>query len=68
MVDTTGVHYTISDHLSSASVMVGGNGVVEQTMDYLPFGGERVNVKTGVFDARHTYTDQEKDAESGLLY
>jgi RHS repeat-associated protein len=43
-------------------------GAVAQKLDYLPFGDERVNVRTGAFDAKHTFTDQEKDAESGLLY
>jgi len=37
-------------------------------LDYLPFGAERINQKTTAFDTRFTYTDQEKDAESGLLY
>jgi len=42
--------------------------VIEQKLDYLPFGAERVNVKADGFDTHFTYTDQEKDGESGLLY
>ncbi|MBI4359966.1 MAG: hypothetical protein HY564_02650 [Candidatus Jacksonbacteria bacterium] len=44
------------------------NTAVAQKLDYLPFGSERVNVKTAGFDTHFTFTDQEKDAESGLLY
>ena len=44
------------------------NGAVVEKLDYLPFGSERVNVKYGAFETRFTYTDQERDDESGLMY
>ena len=67
-VDSTGTYYNVSDHLGSSSLVLDSDGTVVQKLDYLPFGGERVNIKTGSFDSHFTFTDQEKDAESGLLY
>jgi hypothetical protein len=60
-------YYNVSDHLGSASLALDSAGAVVQKLDYLPYGSERVNVKSGTFDTHFTYTDQEKD-ESGLLY
>ena len=39
-----------------------------QKLDYLPFGVERVNESTSDFETRFTFTDQERDAESDLMY
>src|SRR3989339_566523 len=66
--DPTGLYYNSNDHLTSASVITNVSGGVVQKLDYLPFGSERVNVKTSGFDTRFTFTDQEKDDESGLMY
>ena len=65
---TNGLHYNTHDHLGSTTAITSKAGVIEQKLDYLPFGAERVNQKTTAFDSHFTYTDQEKDAESGLLY
>src|SRR3989338_802231 len=64
---TEGVLYNIEDHLSSASLIVKG-GTIVQKLDYYQYGTERVNEKTTSFGARHTFTDKEKDTESGLQY
>jgi RHS repeat-associated protein len=64
---TEGVLYNIEDHLSSASLIVKG-GTIVQKLDYYPYGTERVNDRVGAFSARHTFTDKEKDQESGLQY
>ncbi|MBI4359970.1 MAG: RHS repeat-associated core domain-containing protein [Candidatus Jacksonbacteria bacterium] len=66
--DKTGTYYNVGDHLGSASVALDSLGNVVQSMDYLPFGSERVNEKSDSFETRFTYTDQERDDESGLLY
>jgi len=67
-LDATGLYYNSNDHLTSASVITNTSGGIVQKLDYMPFGSERVNVKTSGFDTRFTFTDQEKDAESGLMY
>ena len=48
--------------------MTDQSGEVAQKLDYLPFGVERVNVSSGAFETRFTFTDQERDAESDLMY
>ena len=66
--DINGLFYNIDDHLSSASILTDSGGLISQKLDYLPFGSERVNEQTGNFATRHTYTDQESDEETGMLY
>jgi RHS repeat-associated protein len=61
-------YFNSQDHLSSVNLITGSGGELIQTLDYYPYGGERVNEKTSSFDTHYTYTDQEKDAESGLMY
>jgi len=67
-LDATGLYYNSNDHLTSASVITDVAGLMVQKLDYLPFGSERVNEKVGGFQTRFTFTDQEKDDESGLMY
>ena len=43
IVDKNGTHTVISDHLGSPSLILDAQGNVEQKIDYLPFGQERVN-------------------------
>jgi len=62
------LYYNSNDHLTSASVITDAAGLMVQKLDYMPFGSERVNEKVGGFQTRFTFTDQEKDAESGLMY
>ena len=58
----------VANNLQFTSFALDSAGTVAQKLDYLPFGSERVNVKYGAFETRFTYTDQERDDESGLLY
>ncbi|OGY75451.1 MAG: hypothetical protein A2550_03625 [Candidatus Jacksonbacteria bacterium RIFOXYD2_FULL_43_21] len=67
-LDATGLYYNSPDHLTSASVITNTSGTVVQKLDYYPFGSERVNEKVGAFQTHFTFTDQEKDDESGLMY
>ena len=66
--DDDGLHYTTADHLGSANVITDEAGEIEQKIDYFPFGSERVSESFGDFNTHFTYTNQEKDEESGLLY
>lgn len=66
--DKSGLYYHINDHLNSANLLLNQEGQIVQRVDYLPFGAERLNETTTTFQTRHTYTDQEKDPESNLLY
>ncbi len=58
------LHYYLSDHLGSTSIVVSSVGAIEEESDYSPFGTESI-VMTG--GANHyKFTGKERDAESGL--
>ena len=60
------VHYYLSDHLGSTSMVVSSAGTPEEESDYSPFGTEYVLTGPGV--NRYKYTGHERDSESGLDY
>jgi len=66
--DETGVYYNVNDYLDSARIQVDETGVVVQRLDYFPFGSERLNERNGDFETHFTFTDKERDTESGLMY
>jgi len=64
-------NYNITDHLNSTSLVLDQTANVIQKLDYMPYGAERVNIQTPTespFTTNHTFTDKEKDPESGLIY
>jgi RHS repeat-associated protein len=63
-LQTNTVHYYLSDHINSTSMVVSAAGVVEEESDYYPFGTE-VPV-TGSETNRYKFTGKERDTESGL--
>ncbi len=67
-LDPTGLYYNITDHLASSNLQLNESGAIVQKLDYLPFGTERLNEKSSAFQTHFTFTDQEKDSESNLLY
>ena len=60
------VHYYLSDHLNSTSMVVSSAGVPEEESDYSPFGTEYVVTGTGT--NHYKFTGKERDSESGLDY
>jgi RHS repeat-associated protein len=60
------VHYYLSDHLNSTSMVVSAAAVVEEESDYSPFGTEYV--LTGSGSNHYKFTGKERDSESGLDY
>jgi hypothetical protein len=58
------VHYYLSDHLNSTSMVVSASGVPEEESDYSPFGTEYV--VTGPGTNHYKFTGKERDSESGL--
>ncbi|MGH9571522.1 MAG: RHS repeat-associated core domain-containing protein, partial [Candidatus Angelobacter sp.] len=60
------VHYYLSDHLGSTSMVVSSAGVPEEESDYSPFGTEYV--VTGGGANRYKFTGKERDSETGLDY
>jgi RHS repeat-associated protein len=57
------VHYYLSDHLNSTSIVVSAAGVPEEESDYSPFGTEVV-VTSG--PNKYKFTGKERDTETGL--
>ncbi len=60
------VHYYLSDHLKSTSMVVNAAGTIEEESDYTPFGTEVVVAGSGV--NHYKFTGKERDSESGLDY
>jgi|GEM_PF-3078214 len=64
--DVDGLHYTHKDHLQSTSMTTDSNGIVEEAVDYKAFGSERS--RAGSHESDYSFTDQERDTETGLMY
>jgi RHS repeat-associated protein len=60
------LHYYLSDHLQSTSMLVSASGIVENESDYYPWGGERQITNT--VSNHYKFTGKERDSESGLDY
>jgi RHS repeat-associated protein len=60
------VHYYLSDHLGSTSVVVGAAGMIEEESDYYPFGTEVVVTGPGTNELK--FTGKRRDTESQLDY
>ncbi len=61
--------FIMTDHLQSSTLITDDTGAVVQRMDYEPYGAPIENARSGNPEAlRHTYTGQEDDSETGLMY
>ena len=59
-------HYYLRDHLGSNRLVVGGDGTVEQTNEYYPYGGPWGDVSTNQGFQPYKYTGKELDRVHGL--
>jgi|CXWK01.1.fsa_nt_gi RHS repeat-associated protein len=62
------IHYVHSDHLAGSNVVTDSSGVLEETMDYYPFGKVRVDESIGSFSEAHKFIGEFYDEESQLSY
>jgi RHS repeat-associated protein len=60
------VHYYLSDHLNSTSMVISSAGVVEDEADYSAFGTEYPVTSSG--GNHYKFSGKERDTESGLDY
>src|SRR6185437_7793365 len=60
------VHYYLSDHLGSTSIVASAAGTIEEESDYYPFGTEVVVTGPGTNELK--FTGKRRDAESQLDY
>jgi RHS repeat-associated protein len=58
--------YIHPDHLGSTNVVTNASGTVVQTLDYYPFGGQRINSGSSVSDRQ--YIGERYDANTDLNY
>jgi RHS repeat-associated protein len=63
---TNTVHYYLSDHLGSTSLVASSAGTVEEESDYYPFGTEVMVTGPGVNELK--FTGKRRDSESQLDY
>jgi RHS repeat-associated protein len=63
---TNAVHYYLTDHLSSTSLVANAAGAVEEESDYYPFGSEVTVTGLGVNELK--FTGKRRDAESQMDY
>jgi RHS repeat-associated protein len=60
------VHYYLSDHLGSTSIVASAAGTVEEESDYYPFGTEAIVTGPGTNELK--FTGKRRDMESQLDY
>ncbi|MDR1726285.1 MAG: hypothetical protein LBR28_07855 [Bacteroidales bacterium] len=62
--------YYLTDHLGSSSYITDGQGNVTQTISYLPFGEEQVDISYNnpAFETTYKFNGKEKDEETGFNY
>jgi RHS repeat-associated protein len=61
-------YYVLTDPLNSASVMMNGSGGAAQTLDYLPYGGVRVDAKSTAFSSPRKFLGKVFDDSTQLSY
>ncbi len=62
------MHTVATDHLTGSNVVTNSSGVIEELMDYYPYGEVRLNEKAGTFSEQRKYAGQEYDVDTGLSY
>jgi RHS repeat-associated protein len=60
------VHYYLSDHLGSTSIVASAIGAIEEESDYSPFGTEMIVTGPGVNELK--FTGKRRDIESQMDY
>ena len=64
----TTTRYFHEDHLNSTNVVTDYRGNVVQTLDYYPYGSQRINTSTGSNNEAKSFIGQVQDPEDNLNY
>ncbi len=64
----TTTRYIHPDHLGSTNVTTDETGTLAQTVDYYPYGSERVDANAGTVNAERTFIGQFGDTDTNLSY
>ncbi len=62
------IYYATDDYINSSSIMTDSAGALAETLDYFPFGGVRIDNRTGNLDEQRKYIGQEYDTDTSLNY
>ena len=62
------IRYYHRDHLGSSSVITDASGAIVEETAYYPFGEQRNEYRLRQIEEHYTFTEKERDRESGLLY
>lgn len=65
---STNVFYNHNDHLSGSNVITNTSGNVVQLLDYYPYGGIRLDERSGNIDEKRKAFGHEYDSDSELYY
>ncbi len=65
---TTTVSYISNDNLGGSNVVTDASGAIVETLDYYPYGGIRIDNKTGSTNIDRKYIGQQYDAATQLSY
>jgi RHS repeat-associated protein len=65
-VGTATTTYLHADHLGGTNVATDADGAITQTLDYYPYGSQRI--ATGSFSEQRKFTGHEHDQENDLTY
>jgi RHS repeat-associated protein len=66
---TTTARSIQTDHLSGSNVVTDASGTLVETLDYYPYGGVRIDTKTGTYiGEKRKFIGQEYDAQTALSY
>ena len=60
------VRYTHTDQLTGSNIVTNVSGTIDETLDYFPFGGIRID--SGSYSDQRKYIGQEYDEDTGLSY
>jgi RHS repeat-associated protein len=71
-VETNGAVTTVyndhTDHLTGSNAITDSAGAIVELLDYYPYGGIRLDEKSGSFTEQRKFTGYEYDTETGLNY
>jgi RHS repeat-associated protein len=62
------IYFVHTDHLTGSNVVTNSSGTIEELMDYYPYGGIRLDEKSGSFSEQRKYAGHELDVDTGLSY
>jgi RHS repeat-associated protein len=67
-IEGNDIYYVHSDHLTGSNVITNSSGTAVQLLDYYPFGGIRLNERSGNINEKRKAFGHEFDSETDLYF